>query len=85
MPPKLELKTAFAFKALPIPFRHDTHKGLIVRVESDCVGRSSQIASDIGTALDYGAMPAAHEVMLEKIRQAEKAGEALRCSLEYGP
>ena len=59
-------------------------QGLVVTVESPCFGISSKVKWDIETALEHGAYPAAHAVMIQSINKANAKSTPLSCTLEYG-
>lgn len=56
--------------------------GITVSVDAICLGHAFRLCSDIITAMEYGAVPAAHALMIEQVREAEQKGFPLTCSLE---
>jgi hypothetical protein len=69
---------------LPANLAHaeKTANGITVSVDTICLGYAFRLCSDILTAMDYGAGPAAHLVMIDHVQKAEKEGFPLTCSLE---
>lgn len=57
--------------------------GILVKVDSICMGQAFNLCSDILTALEYGAVPEAHLLMIDRVTRAEEKGFPLSCSLEF--
>jgi hypothetical protein len=74
-----------SFPDLPPNLAHAekiTPNGITVSVDTICLGHAFRLCSDIITAMEYGAVPAAHALMINRVNEAEKKGFPLTCSLE---
>lgn len=60
-------------------------KDITVTVEMPCLGQAARVCTDIKTALEYGAVPAAHVTMLSTVKMANDAQIPMACKLEYTP
>ncbi len=76
------LKTEFELPA-DAPSYRTFHNGLSITTEAICIGHAVKLNCDIHGALEHGATPAAHALMIEKINEANRKGFPLACSLEY--
>lgn len=76
------LKTEFELPA-GAPSYRTFKNGLTITTEAICIGHAMRLNCDIDTALEIGAAPAAHALMIERINEANRKGFPLACSLEY--
>jgi hypothetical protein len=47
--------------------------------------KARKLYADLKLALEYGAFPAAHALMIEKIDEANREGKPLACSMKFTP
>lgn len=80
----IHLKSEFELPAKAWSFSKNTGNMTIV-AEAECMGRARKICADLELALEYGAVPAAHALMIEKINEANRQGLPLACSMEFKP
>jgi hypothetical protein len=80
----LHLKTEFELPATARSFRKEIGNMTII-AESECMGKARKLSTDIEMALEYGAYPAAHALLIERINEANKNGQPLACTLQFSP
>ena len=82
MTQKLRLQTDFELSASSWSDIRESGNLTIV-AESECIGIARKLSADVQLALEEGAFPAAHALMIQRINEANKGGQPLACSLEY--
>ncbi len=80
---KIEVQASCAFSHAAQAVERKTPTDLVIHVESDCIGLSQQLATDLETAMEIGAGPLAHEVMIDRMARADREHRPLACSLTY--
>ena len=78
----IDLKSDFELPAQAWSFRKNI-SNMTITAEAVCMGQARKVCADIETALEYGAYPAAHAVMIEKINEANRQQQPLACRLEH--
>ncbi|GEM_PF-4851759 len=82
MTQKLHLQSDFQLSAHA---RSDTREigNMTITAQSECIGKARKLSTDVQMALEYGAYPAAHALIIERIGEANRGGQPLACTLEY--
>lgn len=79
---EVQISSSYPFAQAAERFETTT-AGMVIRVDSDCYGRSRILASDLVTALEYGAGPGMHEIIIDRMQQAENEHRPLSCTMIY--
>ena len=83
MSQSISLKTEFELPADAPSYRRFLNNGLTITTEAICLGHARRLTCDIETALETGATPAAHALMIERINEANRTGVPLAFRLDY--
>lgn len=79
----ISLRTEFELPSNAPSYRRFLNNGITITTEAICLGHARRLNTDIQTALENGASPAAHALMIERVNEANRTGIPLACSLEY--
>jgi hypothetical protein len=78
----INLKSDFELPAQHSSYRQEIGNMAII-AEADCLGKARKVCTDVQLALEHGAFPAAHKVMIHEIDEANRKGYPLACSLQF--
>ena len=78
----ISLKTEFELPANAFSYRRYL-ENMTITAEAVCVGLARKLCTDLEMALEYGAVPAAHAVLIEKINEANRVEQPLACTMEF--
>jgi hypothetical protein len=78
----INLKSDFELPAEPSSYRKEIGDMTIV-AESDSQETARKLCVDVELALEHGAYPAAHRLMLAEIEEANRKGTPLACSMQF--